>query len=252
MRIGIYDYLGYYNICHIGDEVRDPGRTIPRSIIISVITVALIYFTMNMSLIGVVSWREFVPADPLLHPNADFVVSTFMERLVGKGFATGFTLLILWTTFASVFALLLGYSRIPYAAALDGTFFRVFGKLHAKKDFPHISLLFVGGISIGACFLSLDTVINALVTLRIVVQFIGQIAAVVLLRRTRPDMPRPYRIWLYPVPCLVALVGWLFVFGTTEPQLLLFSLLAMIVGIVAYLAWATFTRRWPFVPQKAH
>ena len=66
-RIGVYDYLGYYDICYIGDEVRDPGRTIPRSIIISVIAVALIYLAINLSIIGVVPWREFVPA--AAHPD---------------------------------------------------------------------------------------------------------------------------------------------------------------------------------------
>ncbi len=112
-RIGIYDYLGYYNVCYIGDEVRDPGRVIPRSILISTTAVALIYLGINLSVIGVVPWRELVPA--AAHPNSGFVVSIFMEKLYGERVAALFTLLILWTTFGSVFALLLGYSRIPFA-----------------------------------------------------------------------------------------------------------------------------------------
>lgn len=133
-RIGVYDYLGYYDICYIGDEVKDPGRTIPRSIIISVIGVAIIYFAINLSIIGVMPWREFVPAN--LHPESDFVVSIFMERIYGAKAATLFTAMILWTAFGSVFALLLGYSRIPYAAARDGYFFKIFGRLHPTKHFP--------------------------------------------------------------------------------------------------------------------
>ena len=133
-RVGIYDYLGYYDICYIGDEVKDPGRVIPRSILISIVAVALIYLAINLSIIGVVPWREFVPADA--HPQSEFIVSIFMERLYGPRVATVFTLLILWTAFGSVFALLLGYSRIPYAAAQDGWFFRVFGRLHPTKRFP--------------------------------------------------------------------------------------------------------------------
>src|ERR1044072_1579518 len=121
-RIGVYDYLGYYDICYIGDEVKDPGRVIPRSIIISVLAVAVIYFAINLSIIGVVPWREFVPAD--VRPDSQFVVSIFMERIYGRGVATLFTAMVLWTAFGSVFALLLGYSRIPYAAALDGYFFK--------------------------------------------------------------------------------------------------------------------------------
>ena len=110
-RVGIYDYLGYYDICYIGEEVRNPGHVIPRSIIISVIAVALIYVAINLSIIGVVPWREFVPASK--HPNSDFVASIFMERIYGPRIATLFTAMILWTAFGSVFALLLGYSRIP-------------------------------------------------------------------------------------------------------------------------------------------
>ena len=124
-RVGIFDYLGYYDICYIGDEVREPGRTIPRSIIISVVAVAAIYIAVNLSIIGVVPWRELVPAGE--KPYSDFVVSVFMERIYGARVATLFTAMILWTAFGSVFALLLGYSRIPYAAAVDGYFFRVFG-----------------------------------------------------------------------------------------------------------------------------
>src|SRR6185295_14047727 len=115
-RIGIYDYLGYYDVCYIGEEVRDPGRVIPRSIIISIIAVALIYLALNLSIIGVVPWREFVPADA--HPDASFIASIYMEKLYGSKVATVFTAMVLWTAFGSVFALLLGYSRIPYAAAV--------------------------------------------------------------------------------------------------------------------------------------
>src|SRR3954463_14941744 len=147
-RIGIYDYLGYYNVCYIGDEVRDPGRVIPRSILISTTAVAVIYLGINLSVIGVVPWREFVPASA--HPESGFVVSVFMQKLYGTRVAAVFTLLVLWTTFGSVFALLLGYSRIPYAAAEAGYFFRVFARLHPTKGFPYISLIVLGVISIVA------------------------------------------------------------------------------------------------------
>lgn len=243
-RVGIYDYLGYYNICYIGDEVRNPGHVIPRSIIISVFAVAVIYIAINLSIIGVVSWREFVPASA--NPQADFIVSVFMERLYGTSVASVFTLLVLWTAFGSVFALLLGYSRIPYAAALDGTFFRVFGRLHPTQHFPHVALLTVGALAMVGSTLSLGLVIDALVTMRILVQFIGQMAALVLLRRTQPDMPRPFRVWLYPLPLVLALFGWLFLFATTDPFVILFGLALLAAGAVAFLVWSRQTRRWPF------
>ena len=243
-RIGIYDYLGYYNICYIGDEVKNPGRVIPRAILISVVAVALIYAGINLSLIGVVSWREFVPASQ--HPQADFIVSIFMERLYGTHVATVFTLMVLWTAFGSVFALLLGYSRIPYAAALDGTFFRVFARVHPDKHFPHVSLVVIGVIALLCSTFSLGVVIDALLTTRILVQFIGQIAAVVRLRAVRPDMPRPFRMWLYPLPALVALVGWVFVLGTSEPLVILFGLVTLALGIGVFFAWSWRTGHWPF------
>jgi len=249
-RVGIYDYLGYYDICYIGDEVKDPGRVIPRSILISIMAVAVLYFAINLSIIGVVPWREFVPADA--HPNAEFIVSTFMERLYGPQVATVFTFLILWTAFGSVFALLLGYSRIPYAAACDGYFFKVFGRLHPTKRFPHVSLLVLGLISIVCSLLPLGVVIDALITTRIVVQFIGQVFAVMLLRATRPDMPRPFRMWLYPVPALVALAGWLFLLLTSGWLLIALGIGTLALGVVCFLAWSWRAGTWPFeAPRPA-
>jgi amino acid transporter len=243
-RIGIYDYLGYYNVCYIGDEVDNPGRVIPRSIIISTVAVALLYFAINLSIIGVVSWREFVPAND--HPQSLFVVSVLMERVYGATVAQVFTILILWTAFASVYALLLGYSRIPFAAARDGYFFEVFGRVHPTGGFPHVSLLCLGGLAILATAASLGVVIDALIAIRILVQFIGQVVGLILLRRSRPDMPRPYRMWLYPVPAAIALAGWVFVLATTDPSVILFGVAALIAGVVSFLAWARHSRQWPF------
>jgi amino acid transporter len=248
-RIGIYDYLGYYDVCYIGDEVRDPGRVIPRSILISTAAVAVIYLGINLSIIGIVPWREFVPADS--HPESSFIVSIFMQKIYGTGVAVIFTLLVLWTAFGSVFALLLGYSRIPYAAAESGYFFRVFARLHPTKDFPYISLLVLGAISIVAGFFSLGTVIDALIVTRILVQFMGQAFGLILLRRQQPDMPRPYRMWLYPIPALVALAGWIFVFATTQVAVIVFGVGVLALGFLAFLLWSWNTKRWPFGLQAA-
>ena len=248
-RVGIYDYLGYYDVCYIGDEVRDPGRVIPRSILISTAAVAAIYIGINLSIIGVIPWREFVPASA--HPESNFIVSVFMERIYGHRVATIFTLLILWTAFGSVFALLLGYSRIPFAAAKSGYFFRPFARLHPTKDFPYVSLLVLGAISIVAGFFSLGTVIDALIITRILVQFMGQVFGLILLRRRAPELPRPYRMWLYPLPALVALLGWIFLFATTQVRVILFGLGVLALGCVTFLIWSWKTQRWPFAPQEA-
>jgi len=246
-RIGVYDYLGYYDICYIGDEVRDPGRTIPRSIIISVVAVAVIYLAINLSIIGVVPWREFVPA--AAHPESGFVVSLMMEQIYGPKIATVFTAMVLWTAFGSVFALLLGYSRIPYAAALDGYFFKVFGRLHPTKKFPYVALIVLGLIAILCSFFSLDAVIDALISTRILVQFIGQICALILLRRRAPELPRPYRMWLYPLPSLIALIGWVFIFATTDWPVIVLGLGTLLLGAICFLGWSWYTERWPFGPS---
>ena len=246
-RVGVYDYLGYYDICYIGDEVRDPGRVIPRSILISLVVVAVIYIGINLSIIGVIPWREFV-----IHPGADpdatskFVVSVFLERLLGRNMAMLFTGLILWTAVGSIFALMLGYSRIPYAAALDGYFFRIFGKLHPTKEFPYVSLLFIGIISIICTMFPLQMVIDALVTTRILIQFIGQAAAVVLLRRRLPGYLFPFRMWLYPLPCLIAVVGWTFVFATTDFTIILAGVGMLWLGLIAFFIWSYRNKTWPF------
>jgi amino acid transporter len=245
-RVGIYDYLGYYNVCYIGEEVKDPGRVIPRSILVSLLGVALIYLAINFSIIGIVPWKEFVPATDPPAP----VASSLMAKVYGHPVASIFTGLVLATAFGSVFALLLGYSRIPYAAAREGYFFKVFERLHPTKKFPHFSLLLLGVISIGCTFIPLGDVIDALLTTRILVQFIGQIGAVMLLRRRAPQLERPYRIWLYPLPAFLALVGWLFVFVTNERKPLFVGAGTLALGIVCFLIWSRWTRRWPFAAKS--
>lgn len=243
-RIGIYDYLGYYDICYIGDEVENPGRVIPRSIFLSTIAVAVIYVAINLSIMGTVPWRDFVPADS--HPASNFIVSIFIERLFGRNVATAFTAMILWTAFGSVFALLLGYSRVPYAAARDGYFFRAFARLHPTGGFPTVSLLVLGVLAVLASFVSLGMVIDALITTRLLVQFIGQIGALTLLRKREPDLPRPYRMWWYPLPSLVALFGWIFILATTPLPVVAAGLGALALGVVCFGWWSWRGATWPF------
>jgi amino acid transporter len=241
--IAIYDYLGYYDICYIGDEVRDPARVIPRSILYSIVGCAVAYFLLHLTMLGVLPWRQML--------NSKFVVSEFMEHLHGRGAAVAVTLMILWTAFGSVFALLLGYSRIPYAAAVQGDFFRVFAKLHPKGNFPQVSLYTLGVVSIVASFFSLDQVITALITTRILVQFMGQILALPLLRKRLTPAGLPYKMWLYPVPAIVAFVGWAYVFLTSGWAYIAVGLATLGAGVVAFLLRARVSATWPFAPPSA-
>lgn len=229
MLIAIYDYLGYYNICHLGDEVREPGRTIPRAVMISVVIVATVYLTMNISIIAVVPWQEA--------QESRNIAALFMERLFGRGVAVAFTGLILWTVLACMFAITLGYSRIPFAAARSGDFFRPFARLHPVHGYPWVSLWAMGLLTAVFCFFPLQMVIEAAVTVRILVQFMGQILALHVLRTTRPEVVLPFRMWLYPLPSVLAFAGWLFVLGTSGPWNLGIGLAVIITGCVAYLLW---------------
>jgi APA family basic amino acid/polyamine antiporter len=236
--VAVYNYMGYYDVCYIGDEVRDPGRVIPRSILYSIAVSAVGYILIHLALIGVVPWREAM--------NSTFLVSDFMQRLYGRSAAIVITVMILWTAFGSVFALLLGYSRIPYAAANDGYFFRVFGKLHPTKNYPYVSLLVLGAVSIGAAFFKLDQVISALITTRILVQFLGQVFAIPLLRKKFPDSARPFKMWLYPLPAVIAFFGWAFVFTTSGWGYVGVGVLTLAVGVVVFLIRAKLSATWPF------
>ena len=229
MAIAVYDFLGYYNICHLGDEVKNPGRTIPRAVILSVLLIGALYLTMSISIMGVVPWREAM--------KSENIAATFMERLFGRGAAVTFTWFVVWTAVASLFAGTLGYSRIPYAAARAGDFFPVFARVHPRKHYPYVSLLAFGALTMVFCFFSLDLVINATVSIRILIQFVGQIAALHVVRVTRPDVVLPFRMWLYPLPSLVALVGWSFVWWTTPLTVMLAGLGVLAVGCAVFLAW---------------
>jgi amino acid transporter len=154
--------------------------------------------------------------------------------------------LILWTAMASIFAILLGFSRVPYAAAVEGRFFSIFARLHPKGRFPSFSLVSLGVASAAACALSLEDLIKALTVIQILIQFMAQCVAVVLLRRNRPDIPRPFSMWLYPVPAVVALGGWLFILVASGLVYVLSGLLLMAVGILAYLWRARRQADWPF------
>ncbi len=230
MRVAIYDYLGYYNVCHLGDEVRDPGKTIPRAVLISVVLVAAIYMIMNIAIIGVIPWQEAM--------HSKNVVADFMTRIFNSRVAALYTALIIWTALAGLFAMTLGYSRIPYAAARNGDFFGVFGKLHPTGHYPHVSLLFFGAIVVACCFLQLQVLVEAAVTIRIPMQFMSQILALHVLRKSRPDVRMPFRMWLYPIPSLVAMAGWAFLLVTSSRTQLLVVFLVFVTGCVAFALWS--------------
>ncbi len=246
LLISIYDYWGYYNICYLGGEVRDPERNIPRAVIYSILAVAAIYIVMNVSLLGVVPWREMLSGG--LASARLSVVSVMMQRIYGAWAADAVTLLIIWTAFGSIFSLLLGYSRVPYAAALDGNFFKSFQRLHPRHKFPHVSLVAMGLTAMAFCFFQLAQVIAALVVIRVLLQFSLQQFGLLWLRWKHPETPRPFRMWLYPIPVVVAIIGFLYVVVSRHAfgQQLFLAIAIAAAGVVLYLWRALRRREWPF------
>jgi len=234
----IYSYWGYYNICQIGGEIRSPERNIPRGIFISIAGIAVLYLLMQTSILGVLPWQQA--------QDSPFIVSAFVERIYGSGAADVATVMILWIAFASVFSALLGYSRVVYSAALDGNFFAPFAKLHPKKHFPHLSLIFLGTLAfVFSLLFKLGTVIAAILAMRLIVQFIGQAVGLLLLRRRWPSERWPFKMWLYPLPALLAIAGWAWLFSRTG-QAVWWGLLVIILGAGVFLIRARLQSEWPF------
>ncbi len=240
--IGIYDYLGYFTTAYLGDELRDPGRTMPGSILISVIAMMFVYLALNISVLGVVPWQDVA--------TSKSIASLVVEHSWGHTAAAVMTVLIIVTAFASVFAGLLGGSRVPYQAAQDKVFLASFGRLHPKHGFPHVALLTMGVVMAAGTFFDLTQVINMLLAATIIVQSAAQIVALVVLRKRQPALHRPYRQWLYPVPCVVAMLGWIYVYMSASTLSLILSGAWIVAGLVVFVVWARVNKAWPFAPVE--
>jgi basic amino acid/polyamine antiporter, APA family len=244
----MFNFLGYYQICYLGDEIKQPARVIPFGVIFSILIVMVIDFLISVSFTGVVPWRE------MIQPGSQSFVaigSVYMQKIGGHWASALMTIMVEVTAFAATYAMMLGYSRIPYAAALDGAFFRWFAKLHPTKNFPHRSLLLVGSLVIISCFFDLVQIITALMLARILSMFVAQIIGLLIYRRLHPDAPRPFRMWLYPLPAVFALVGWLAIFVTPalQPggwQFMAYAFGTIGLGFIAYLVLACRKNEWPF------
>ncbi|MGN6248193.1 MAG: APC family permease [Ginsengibacter sp.] len=235
----VYSYLGYYNICHLGSEIKNPSKNIPRSIFISITGIAILYLLMNVSVVSVVPWQEA--------KDSEFVISQFMEVLMGHTAATIVTCLILWVAFASVFSATLGYSRIPYAAADDGEFFKVFARLHPTKDFPYVSVLFLGGVAfVFSMLFKLSETISAILAMRIMIQFIGQAIGLLILRSRKSETEFPYKMPLFPLPVIIAIAMWLFILISTGTKLMFSGMFVIFLGVIVYFIKAKFQKEWPF------
>ncbi len=247
--ITTYDYWGYYNICFLGSEVRHPHKTIPRAILISVVLVSAMYVAMNMaSLPAVRDFAGHATQSAASTASRLQLVADIAHSAFGKWAGALMAALVVWTAFASVFSLLLGYSRVPYAAARDGNYFRFLDAVHPRHHIPHRSLVALGFTASAFCFFSLAQVITMLVITRILLQFFLQQIGVIWLRVRRPELDRPFRMPLYPLPPLIAMAGFGFILANRTHALAGLSVAAGIgiSGTAIYLWRARRLRQWPF------
>jgi amino acid transporter len=239
----MYSYLGYYNVCHLGGEIMHPQKNIPKSMFISVAGIATLYMLMNISVASV------LPLNTIM--QSPFVISEFMQALAGPVAATIITALVLWVAFASVFSGTLGYSRIPYAAAKDGAFFSVFAKLHPTKHFPYVSLLALGGVAfIFSLLFKIQNVINAILAMRILIQFVGQAAGLIILNKREGRKFMKWRMPFYPLPVILAIIMWLFIFISTSLSMAGAGILVISLGVIVYLVKSKLKKEWPFEQKK--
>ena len=210
---------------------------------ISIAGIAVLYLLMNISVVSVIPWQHA--------KNSEFVVSEFIQILAGNTAAKIVTCLILWVAFASVFSATLGYSRIPYAAAADGEFFKIFSRLHPTKNFPYVSLLFLGSVAfIFSMLFKLGDVISAILAMRIIIQFIGQAIGLLILRSKKSDIEFPYKMPLFPVPVILAIAMWIFILVSTGSHLMAGGLLVIFLGTIVYFVKAKIQKEWPFMTVK--
>lgn len=242
MTLAIYAYLGYYSVCYIGDEVRDPVRTIPRSILISGLLICLLFVGLHLALLGTISWRELPTTDNALASYS--LPAAFMRRIHDPWAVILVSLLLIASSIGSGFAGLLSYSRVPFGAARRGHFFAVFAKIHPTHRIPHYGLFLVGGLTMCLCFFDLQNVIDALIVTRILEQFIGQGIGLMLLR-ARKARSFPYRMPFYPLPCLAALAGWLFLYVCADLPFILLGFSTLGAGVIAFLVWSRWFNRFP-------
>jgi amino acid transporter len=248
--LATYCYWGYYNITFLGSEVKQPKKTIPRAILLSVMFVAAFYVLMDLAVLPSLG-------NAAAHTAESAVVRVQLVADIARaafGGWAGYAIagLVVWTAFSSVFSLLLGYSRVPYAAARDGNYFRFLAAVHPRHGIPHRSLVALGLVAAAFCFLTLTQVITLLVITRIVLQFFLQHAGVMLLRVQRPELERPFRMPLYPLPPLVAMAGFIFMLVNRTHAL---KGLAVALGIGAsgtliYLWRARRDGKWPFIVSE--
>jgi amino acid transporter len=223
--IALSNFGGYQTVCSLGGEIKDPRRVLPHSILYSIFIVAILYLALSVAVLG------FAPGGGA--PGA--VVSELLERIYGVGVARAATVLILWTALGSIFTILLGSSRVPYAAAVQGEFFPFFARIDPKRGFPSRAVVAMGLAAAACSVLPLETLIRTGMVVQVAIQSVTQCVGVLLIHRRRKEIPLHFRMWLYPVPVVVALCGWLWVLAVSGWRYVSLAALVITLGCGLFL-----------------
>jgi amino acid transporter len=240
--IALYDYTGYGTVAYMGAELKDPGRVMPGSIVISILAIGVLYLSMQVGLLGAAPWQELA--------KSTNVASMVVGKYWGQKGVILVSVLVMIAAAASIFTGLLGSSRVLFNAARDGVFFSSFGKLHPRLHFPHVALIVMGTIVAIGSFFAVPAVINMLTGVTVLIQSLAQVVALTVLRRRQPALHRPYRQTLYPLPSLISLAGWGYAFVALDRLSIILSFGWVAIGCIAFLIYARARKTWPWGPLE--
>jgi amino acid transporter len=238
--ISLYDYTGYGTVAYMGAELKNPARVMPGSIILSILAIGALYLSMQLGILGAAPWQEVARSTNV----ASMIVGKYWDQ---KG-AILVSVLVMIAAVASIFTGLLGASRVLFNAARDGVFFSSFGRLHPRLHFPHIALIFMGLIVAIGSFFPVPAVINILTGVTVLIQSVGQVIALTVLRRRQPNLRRPYRQTFYPLPSLISLIGWSYAFVALDRLSIILSFAWVALGCIGFLIYAKARKAWPWAP----
>jgi APA family basic amino acid/polyamine antiporter len=235
----LWAYHGWHHLAYAAGEVKNPSKVLPRSFLLGVLVVIAVYLSANLAYL-----RE-IPLPLMAQETYQRVAAKTMEILWGPRGAAFVSGLILCSIFGAINGNILGGARAYYAMARDGVLFAVVGRVHPRFKTPHVALIIQGVWSI---FLAANGSFQQLFTYVVFtgwIFFAATAVGVVILRRKRPDVPRPYKVWAYPVlPLAFAAAASIIMLNSLvqTPRASGMGLGLVLLGIPIYWAWMHFSK----------
>jgi APA family basic amino acid/polyamine antiporter len=228
----LWPYEGVAASCAAAGEARDPGRTLPRAIVISVLVIAALYITVNVAYLWV------LPVDKIA--GAPLVAADAMRTVVGP---SGFALIAgcaVLTTVGALLSTATADPRVFFAMAKDRLFFQVLGRVNPRFKTPDVAILLSAALAIAYVWVRTFEQLASSFVLGMWVFYGIAVVGLIRMRFTRPEQERPYRVWLYPVTPIVFLLGTALLIGNSlfsDPTLVMWNVVLMLAGLPVYFLW---------------